>query len=147
MDEQRGEAAKELQKALRLCHPQSHRNRRVILSYLVPVRMLEGVLPRRAALQRYALQYLEPIVDAVKAGNVVQLTAALAQEEGRFMRVCIMENSLEVCAHKENNFSLNFELIGILFSARARSHDATSRNSHADTCSNEIIEFAKLDQF
>lgn len=58
------EAERALEYALRHCHRAALANKSRILYFLVPVKMLLGQLPSRAALQKYRLTEYTDIVEA-----------------------------------------------------------------------------------
>jgi hypothetical protein len=87
MDEQLPQARRELETALRLLPAGRSRHRSAILSFLVPVCMLQGRMPRREMLQAHGLSYYIPLVDAVAAGDPGAVADTLEKEERRFMRV------------------------------------------------------------
>jgi len=87
MEERWTEAQASLTAAFRSCAASSPKNKAVILSYLVPVKMLLGTMPRPEALRRHKLAYFEPIVAAVRTGDPVALRAALADNQYRFIQV------------------------------------------------------------
>lgn len=66
-------------------HRGSRKNKRRILLYLIPVKMLLGYMPRLQLLQRYGLPEFVDIVHAVKQGNVRQLTEALQRHSNFFI--------------------------------------------------------------
>jgi hypothetical protein len=80
-------ADKSLQEALRLCHPSHAKNRAAILFYLVPVRLLRGVLPSAALLATPTLEVFAPFVAALRAGDVAAFERALAEHQVVLMRV------------------------------------------------------------
>ncbi|CAG2175819.1 unnamed protein product, partial [Oppiella nova] len=63
--------------AFNKCHPEAHKNHRLILIYLIPVKMLLGHMPSDHLLDKYRLQEFAPVIEAVKAGNVRRLDDAL----------------------------------------------------------------------
>lgn len=87
MDDQLQDAQRELGRALMLLPRGPSKNRTAVLSYLVPVEMLQGRMPRSEMLQKNGLGYFLPLVSALKAGNPVAVEDALAQEQMRYMRV------------------------------------------------------------
>lgn len=87
LDEKWVGAEADLTMALRLCDGRAARNRAAILSYLVPVHILRGSMPRDDMLARHGLQYFAPVVAALKEGDPARLEAALDAEQIRFMRV------------------------------------------------------------
>ena len=87
LDEKWVGAEADLTLALRLCDARSARNRAAILSYLVPVHILRGSMPRADVLERHGLAYFAPVVAALKEGDPARLEAALDAEQILFMRV------------------------------------------------------------
>jgi hypothetical protein len=69
--------------ALEHCHKAATHNKRVILSYLIPVRMLRGKLPAPALLEKHNLQDFLPLVHAMKLGNVKLLNETLLAQQVR----------------------------------------------------------------
>lgn len=92
MDEQLDEARASLEASLRLLPVGADKQRRAVLTYLVPVHMLHGHMPREDALHHLGLGYYAPIVAAIKQGHPGRLTDAIAAEERRFMRVRTQAN-------------------------------------------------------
>ena len=86
MEESWTEAQRSLVAAFRNCAASSPKNKAVILSYLVPVNMLLGIMPRPEMLQRHRLDYFLPVVRAVRTGDPVALRASLAQNQYRFIQ-------------------------------------------------------------
>ena len=87
LEERWAAAEANLALAFAICDPRHQRNLGKILSYLVPVQILRGAMPRREMLRKYGLAYFEPIVAALKKGDPVELEAALDAEQTRFIRV------------------------------------------------------------
>ncbi|VDD80589.1 unnamed protein product [Mesocestoides corti] len=71
--------------AFERCLASHHTNKRLILIYLIPVRMLLGIFPRNSLLQKYKLQELEGIANAARTGNVQKLGEELQRYEGFFI--------------------------------------------------------------
>ena len=63
-------AAAELQFAFDRCPRGAAKNKRLILRYLVPVRLVLGVFPSPALLRKYKLDYLAPLCRAVDRGDL-----------------------------------------------------------------------------
>ena len=80
-------AAKALQRALSLNHPEHARNRAAILLYLVPIHLLRGELPSEAVLGTPGLELYKPFVAALRAGDVAAFEAALAAGQVLLMKV------------------------------------------------------------
>jgi hypothetical protein len=76
----------DLSRAFQLCDKSHMRNTGTILSYLVPVRILRGVMPTDAMLEKYNLGYFSAVVAALKKGDPAEVEAALDAERVRFMR-------------------------------------------------------------
>lgn len=68
------------------CIKLSCKNKRKILIYLVPVRMLLGRLPQQRLLKKYNLAEFGDVARAVSAGNLLQLDNALAKHEHFFIQ-------------------------------------------------------------
>lgn len=68
------------------CIKSSSKNKRKILIYLVPVRMLLGRLPQQRLLIKYNLAEFGDVARAVSAGNLLQLDNALAKHEHFFIQ-------------------------------------------------------------
>lgn len=72
--------------ALTHCDPRSEANIRMILKYLVPVKLSIGILPKRSLLEKYNLIEYNDIVLAMKRGDLRLLRHALEAHEDRFLR-------------------------------------------------------------
>uniref|UniRef100_A0A1E1XSS8 PCI domain-containing protein 2 homolog n=1 Tax=Amblyomma sculptum TaxID=1581419 RepID=A0A1E1XSS8_AMBSC len=68
------------------CDKDSVRNKRLILIYLIPVKMLLGHMPSEALLCKYDLMQFSEVVSAVTEGNLMRLDKALASNEEFFIR-------------------------------------------------------------
>lgn len=123
MDDQLQDAQKQLGLALRLLPRGSSKNRTAILSYLVPVAMLQGRMPRSSMLKENGLAYFLPLVEALKAGNPVAVEDALLQEERRYMRVCTATTHL---------FSTFLHLLKCLCGPQTAFCDSMFRSSTTD---------------
>uniref|UniRef100_A0A0R3WQV8 CSN12-like protein n=1 Tax=Hydatigena taeniaeformis TaxID=6205 RepID=A0A0R3WQV8_HYDTA len=71
--------------AFERCLASNKANKRLILIYLIPVRMLLGILPYNALLQKYKLEEFEGISNAVKIGNLRKLNEELERNEAFFI--------------------------------------------------------------
>ena len=67
------EAEQYLTFAFEHCHKSSKANKRQILTYLIPVKMLLGHMPNQAVLEKYDLMQFNEVVQAVKQGNLLRL--------------------------------------------------------------------------
>ncbi|KAG8521152.1 PCI domain-containing protein 2 [Galemys pyrenaicus] len=68
------------------CHRSSQKNKRMILIYLLPVKMLLGHMPTVELLRKYHLMQFAEVTRAVSEGNLLLLNAALARHEAFFIR-------------------------------------------------------------
>lgn len=67
-------------------HRSSQRNKRLILIYLLPVKMLLGHMPTNQLLRKYDLMQFADVTKAVSEGNLLLLNEALAKHETFFIR-------------------------------------------------------------
>lgn len=67
------------------CHQSSIKNKRLVLIYLVPVKMLAGRLPPEELLTKYNLVQYVNIVRAVRTGNLLLLNEMLEKHEAFFI--------------------------------------------------------------
>ncbi|KAL1124743.1 hypothetical protein AAG570_001365 [Ranatra chinensis] len=72
--------------AFQHCHKKSWKNKRLILIYLVPVKLLLGYLPTIKVLKKYDLLQLWEICEAVRSGNAKQLSAAMVTHQQFFIK-------------------------------------------------------------
>jgi len=68
------------------CHRESTANKRSILIYLIPVKMLLGHMPSLDLLAKYDLLQFKDIVTSVKQGNLLKLNGALEKNERFFIK-------------------------------------------------------------
>ncbi|ERE90277.1 PCI domain-containing protein 2 [Cricetulus griseus] len=68
------------------CHRSSQKNKRMILIYLLPVKMLLGHMPTIELLRKYHLMQFSEVTKAVSEGNLLLLNEALAKHETFFIR-------------------------------------------------------------
>ncbi|XP_021912362.1 enhanced ethylene response protein 5 [Carica papaya] len=80
------QADHKLSYALSHCNPRSETNIRMILKYLIPVKLSIGILPKTCLLERYNLLEYEKIVQALERGDLRLLRCALQEHEDRFLR-------------------------------------------------------------
>ncbi|XP_034936576.1 PCI domain-containing protein 2 [Chelonus insularis] len=71
--------------AFERCHRQSTKNKRLILTYLVPVKMLLGYMPKQSLLEKYNLMEFWELVEAVKRGDLRKLETVMTQHESFFI--------------------------------------------------------------
>jgi len=74
-------AVQDLSYAFSNCPDRFASNKRLILIYLVPVKMLLGYLPTKALLQRYDLLLFHDLALALKAGNVNRFDEIVRDQE------------------------------------------------------------------
>ncbi|TSK17791.1 PCI domain-containing protein 2 [Bagarius yarrelli] len=67
-------------------HPACQRNKRLILIYLLPVKMLLGHMPTNELLRKYDLLQFGDVTKAVSEGNLWLLNEALTKHETFFIR-------------------------------------------------------------
>ncbi|KAF6175331.1 hypothetical protein GIB67_021836 [Kingdonia uniflora] len=79
-------ADQKLTYALIHCNPRSEANIRMILKYLIPVKLSIGILPTSWLLKKYSLLEYENVVQALKRGDLRLLRHALQEHEDRFLR-------------------------------------------------------------
>jgi len=79
-------AATHLEYAFENCHARSRKNVRLILQYLIPVKLILGVLPSERLLQTYELREFVDVVEAARRGDVRLLNAALHANESTFIK-------------------------------------------------------------
>ncbi|XP_012678747.1 PCI domain-containing protein 2 [Clupea harengus] len=72
--------------AFQHCHRSCQRNKRLILIYLLPVKMLLGHMPSPSLLQKYDLMQFTDVTKAVSEGNLLLLNEALTKHETFFIR-------------------------------------------------------------
>lgn len=80
------EAEEYLKFAFEHCHVKSRANKRSILIYLIPVKMLLGQMPEEMLLKKYDLLQFKEVVLAVKQGNLLRLNDALENNEKFFIK-------------------------------------------------------------
>ncbi|XP_062049900.1 PCI domain-containing protein 2 isoform X2 [Lepus europaeus] len=68
------------------CHRSSQKNKRMILIYLLPVKMLLGHMPTIELLKKYHLMQFAEVTKAVSEGSLLLLNEALAKHETFFIR-------------------------------------------------------------
>ncbi|QQP41972.1 Uncharacterized protein FKW44_016496, partial [Caligus rogercresseyi] len=80
------EAEKYLSYAFEKCLSSSISNKRAILIYLIPVKMLLGQMPSQGLLSKYGLNEFSEVVKAVREGNLLRLQSALEANEKAFIK-------------------------------------------------------------
>lgn len=79
-------ADQKLSYALTHCNPHREANIRMILKYLIPVKLSIGILPKNWLLEKYNLIEYSNIVQALRRGDLRLLRHALQEHEDRFLR-------------------------------------------------------------
>ncbi|OAY76147.1 PCI domain-containing protein 2, partial [Ananas comosus] len=79
-------ADQKLTYALTHCNSRSRTNLRMILKYLIPVKLSIGILPKMWLLEKYNLVEYADVVNALKRGDLQLLRRALQQHEDEFLR-------------------------------------------------------------
>mmetsp|Transcript_21406 Transcript_21406/g.46870 ORF Transcript_21406/g.46870 Transcript_21406/m.46870 type:complete len:411 (-) Transcript_21406:585-1817(-) len=85
-DEDFDTADKHLSYAYAMCHRDATQNQRKILRYLIPIKMLLGVLPSDSLLQQYQLQEYRDIKEAVRSGDVALLMRVLEANKAAYVQ-------------------------------------------------------------
>jgi hypothetical protein len=80
------EAEEYLRYAFEHCDMRRKRNKRLILMYLIPVKMLLGQMPIPSLLVKYDLLEFKGIMQSVKEGNLHQLNQELEKHEKIFIK-------------------------------------------------------------
>ena len=80
------EAEEYLQYAFEKCDRDVRENKRSILRYLIPVKMLLGQMPKQNLLEKYELTQFSGVMEAVKEGHLANLNSALEKHEKVFIR-------------------------------------------------------------
>lgn len=68
------------------CPKQCSRNKRLILIYLVPVKMLLGYMPKKEILERYDVLQFHELANALKVGNVRRFDEVIQKHESFFIK-------------------------------------------------------------
>ncbi|XP_078447783.1 proteasome family protein isoform X2 [Wolffia australiana] len=79
-------ADQKLTYALTHCNPKRTSNIRMIVKYLVPVKLSLGILPKESLLERCNLPEYLNAVQALKRGDIRLLRRALSEHEDRFLK-------------------------------------------------------------
>ncbi|XP_071556586.1 PCI domain-containing protein 2 [Temnothorax nylanderi] len=67
------------------CHTQCSKNKRLILTYLVPVKMLLGYMPKQSLLEKYNLMEFWELKESVRKGDLRSLEGVMAKHETFFI--------------------------------------------------------------
>jgi len=85
-DAQFKKADQYLTDAFNACHRGSRANKRLMLTYLVPVRLLRGQMPSEKLLQKYDMGHYLGITQALLEGNLKDLQAEIDRYEAFFVQ-------------------------------------------------------------
>ncbi|KAH7700724.1 Proteasome component (PCI) domain containing protein [Aphelenchoides avenae] len=91
-----------LSHAFRNCPNQYKRNKRLILAYLIPVKMFLGHMPTQELLQKYELLEFCQVVASVKEGNLRKLSDALEEHQHFFIEcgIFLMLEKLKIITYR-----------------------------------------------
>eukprot|EP00741_Cyanophora_paradoxa_P010679 tig00020538_g10321.t1 len=93
-------AEEDLLYAFTHCHKEKTRNKRLILQYLVPVRLLSGHLPSHRLLEKYSLLQYEDLCQAVRTGNLKLFSDTMTANHELYVRqgvYLILEKCKIIC--------------------------------------------------
>ncbi|THU60096.1 hypothetical protein C4D60_Mb07t09030 [Musa balbisiana] len=95
-------ADQKLTYALMHCSPRKETNKRMILKYLIPVKLSIGILPKQWLIEKYNLIEYGEVVNALKKGDLRLLRQALREHEDRFLRsgVYLVLEKLELLVYQ-----------------------------------------------
>mmetsp|Transcript_18616 Transcript_18616/g.23973 ORF Transcript_18616/g.23973 Transcript_18616/m.23973 type:complete len:408 (+) Transcript_18616:114-1337(+) len=99
-EDQYADAEQNLEYAFENCHVQAIKNKRVILRYLVPVKLYRGRLPSAALLQKYGLTEYGPLVDSMRKGDLRTFNDTLVRFQDKFIRqgtYLLLEKCKAIC--------------------------------------------------
>lgn len=84
------------------CHRSSNRNKRLILIYLVPVKMLLGYIPKRDVLEKYDVIEFWDLVQAVCQGNLKLFDELMEKHETFFIKcgIYLIVDKLKIIAYR-----------------------------------------------
>jgi len=88
--------------AFRHCPNSAMKNKRLILMFLIPVKMFLGHMPSMQMLKFYNLEQFCDVVNSVKDGNLRQLNVALQRHQHFFIRcgIFLMLEKLKVITYR-----------------------------------------------
>ncbi|XP_068631187.1 PCI domain-containing protein 2 homolog [Battus philenor] len=95
-------ADEHLSYAFKHCHRKSSKNKRLILTYLVPVKMLLGFMPSQLLLEKYDLMQFWDLVSAVKDGNLRGIDQVMDEHESFFIKagIYLIVEKLKIIAYR-----------------------------------------------
>ncbi|KPJ01261.1 PCI domain-containing protein 2-like [Papilio xuthus] len=88
--------------AFQNCHRNSRKNKRLILTYLIPVKMLLGYMPSKTLLEKYDLMQFWDLVLTVKDGNLRGIDQVMEAHENFFIRagIYLIVEKLKITAYR-----------------------------------------------
>ncbi|CAB3258946.1 unnamed protein product [Arctia plantaginis] len=88
--------------AFERCHKDSIKNKQLILTYLVPVKMLLGLMPTRHVLEKYNLMAFWQLACAVKEGNLGGIDQVMDEHDSFFKNagIYLIVEKLKIIAHR-----------------------------------------------
>lgn len=88
--------------AFQKCHRKSRKNKRLILTYLIPVKMLLGYMPTRNLLQKYDLLQFWDLTSVVKNGDLRGIDRIMEMHETFFISagIYLIVEKLKLIAYR-----------------------------------------------
>lgn len=88
--------------AFQNCHRRSFKNKKQILTYLVPVKMLLGFMPTKTVLYKYDLSVFWDLACAVKNGNLRGIDQVMEEQESFFIQagIYLIVEKLKILAYR-----------------------------------------------
>lgn len=107
--------------AFERCHVSSSKNKRAILIYLIPVKMLLGYMPKEELLFKYNLIQFVDVVRAVRMGNLALLNETLDSQQAFFIQcgVYLILEKLKIITYRNL-----FKKVALLLKTHQLSLDA-----------------------
>lgn len=112
-EDQYDQAEKNFDFALRHCHKSANANKKRILNYLVPVKLLRGRLPTIKLLEKYSLYEFLPLLNGMRTGNLMEFSDGLTKNQDLFIRrgtYLLLEKCKMICYR--NLFKRVYSIIG-----------------------------------
>ncbi|CAH2243256.1 PCI domain-containing protein 2 homolog [Pararge aegeria] len=84
------------------CHRRSHKNKRLILTYLIPVKMLLGYMPTEDLLEKYDLLQFLDLISVVKNGDLRGIDRIMEEHESFFISagIYLIVEKLKIIAYR-----------------------------------------------
>eukprot|EP01102_Stenamoeba_stenopodia_P015653 TRINITY_DN535_c0_g1_i1.p1 TRINITY_DN535_c0_g1~~TRINITY_DN535_c0_g1_i1.p1 ORF type:complete len:401 (-),score=101.47 TRINITY_DN535_c0_g1_i1:106-1308(-) len=101
-------AEEELMTAFERCSKHAFQNKRLILQYLLPVKLLYGKFPSKYLLQKYNLPQYMGLSEAVKCGNLTKFNEEMKRYQEFFIAkgVYLILEKLEMITHRNLFFRI-----------------------------------------